>query len=81
MHVYTALQSSVYVLCVNLCVRVSVCACVRVCVCVCVTALSMCYHLVMVERLACSSEPQSDVIWSLVLLVGSPLVNRSVVRI
>ena len=37
-------------------------------------------HLVMVERLACPNDPPSYVIWSLALLVGSPLVNRSVIR-
>ena len=53
------------------------------CVCLCMggCGLSIGCHLVALERLACFSEPQSYVIWSLVLLVGSPLVNRSVVRI
>ena len=37
-------------------------------------------HLIMVERLVCPNDPPSYVIWSLALLVGSPLVNRSVVR-
>ena len=42
--------------------------CVHVCVCVgC--------HLVVVERLVCSNEFQSYVVWSLVLLVGLPLVR------
>ena len=50
-------------------------------VCARVCDLSMGCHLVVVERLVCSSEPQSYVIWSLVLLVGLPLVNRFVVRI
>ena len=64
-----------WMVCVHVCV--CVCVCVYVCVCVCVTC-----HLVVVESLRCSNEPQSYVNWSPVLgsLVGSPLVNRSVVR-
>ena len=57
---------------------VQVPVCVHVCVhwCVCVCLLPIGYHLVMVERLACSNQPHSYVVWSLVLLVGSPLASR-----
>ncbi len=51
-----------FIIIIVLIVCVPVCMCVCVCVCVCV--LSGDYHLVMVERLACSCDPKSNTVWS-----------------
>ena len=37
--------------------------------------LSANHHLIMVERFACPSEPESYAVWSVVLLLGFPLAN------
>ena len=37
-------------------------------------------HLIVVERFACPCEPESCVVWSLVLLVGSLMAEWSQVR-
>ncbi len=38
------------------------------------------YHLIEVERFACLHESEGCVVWSLVLLAGSPKANRPQVR-
>ena len=52
-----------------------------VCACALFSHLWAGCHLLTVERLVCSNEPQCYAIWNLVLLVWSPMVNRSVVWI
>ena len=57
-----------------------VCNLLYVCMCVWASPWTI-YHFVVVERPACSSELQIYATRSLVLLVGSPLANRFMVRI